>query len=264
MKQTLDDILFEDRNREYGSYRLRKRYVSRLLISFLISVTTISLLVLGYFWYLNTGGDSSVYLMPSTYSGIKSVPGSLIDPEDLDNYLKSQLVPEPPVPDAPVNKPADVLHSFTVKENARPDTFIPLPEEEAETSDGQDMGEQADSAVFGGYLLGNGEGSGMGSGLDKFPEFPGGPDGVRRYIELTVKYPALAIKKKINGVVIVSFHVNKTGIVDNIQVERGVNPMLDQEAMKAVSTMPKWKPGMRHGKPVIVKFIIPVRFMPVS
>jgi periplasmic protein TonB len=264
MKPSLDDILFEKRNREYGSYRLRKRYVSRLLISFLISVTSVSLFVVGYFWYLNTGGDSTVFLMPSAIEGVKSVPGSLMEQKDLDAYLKGQSEPETPEPDVPELKPLDALHSFVVKEDAKPDSFIPLAEDQPEPETGTGAGEPADSAVFGGYLLGGGEGSGMGSGLDKFPEFPGGPDGVRRYIELTVKYPAMAIKKKINGVVIVSFHVNKSGGVDNIIVERGVNPLLDQEAMKAVSNMPRWKPGMRHGKPVIVKFVIPVRFMPLS
>ena len=77
-------------------------------------------------------------------------------------------------------------------------------------------------------------------------------------------YPLKAIKQKINGVVILSFDVNKQGEVDNIQVERGVNPMLDSEAIKAVSNMPRWKPGIRHGRPVVVKFVIPVRFMPIS
>jgi TonB family protein len=79
-----------------------------------------------------------------------------------------------------------------------------------------------------------------------------------------VTYPLQAIKQKLNGVVIVSFDVNRQGTVDNIKVERGVHPMLDKEAIKAVESMPLWKPGVRHGKPVIVKFVIPVRFMPVS
>jgi TonB family protein len=195
---------------------------------------------------------------------VKSVSGSLIDPDDLEAYLKNQATPQATEPDVPVDNSADALRTFTVTEEPERDTFIPLPSDEPVVNPSQGMGDEADSTVFGGYLLGDGQGTGSGGGLDKFPEFPGGPDGVRRFIELTVKYPVMAVKKKINGVVIISFHVNKTGAVDNIRVERGVNPMLDQEATKAVSNMPKWKPGMRHGKPVIVKFVIPVRFMPVS
>lgn len=264
MKETLDDILFAHRNREYGSYHLRKYYVRRLLLSFLISMTVVAMLVLGYYWYLNSGGDSHVYLMPSGYSGVKSVTGSMMDPEDLEAYLKNPAAPQAPDPDMSASNPEESLHTFTVKEDPVNETYIPLPSDEPVVSQGQGLGDEADSTVFGGYLLGDGQGSGAGSGLDKFPEFPGGPNGVRIYIERSVKYPAMAIKKKINGVVIVSFHVNKTGAVDNIRVERGVNPLLDQEATKAVSNMPRWKPGMRHGRPVIVKFVIPVRFMPVS
>ena len=104
----------------------------------------------------------------------------------------------------------------------------------------------------------------MGGGLDKFPEFPGGTEAVRKYIELTVKYPIQAQKQKIHGKVIISFDVNKLGEVDNIKVENSINPILDAEAVKAVQSMPRWKPGMRHGKPVIVKFVIPVNFMPLS
>ena len=148
MKPTLDDIVFEYRNREYGSYRLRKRYAGRLLLSFLISITSFALLVLGYFWCLNSGGDSTIFLMPSGYAGVKSVTGAPLDPKDLEAYLKGQSVPETPEPEAPVEKPADPLHSFTVTEEAKPDTFLPLPEEQEETGASAGMGETSDSTVL--------------------------------------------------------------------------------------------------------------------
>jgi TonB family protein len=178
--------------------------------------------------------------------------------------MNQQKSPEEKM-DQPVNKPRDVLHDFMVSDKPSPDTFIQKEEQdEPQTAESSGLADATDSTVFGGYLLGTGEGGGGGSGLDKFPEFPGGTDAVRRYIELTVIYPLQAIKQKLNGVVIVSFDVNRQGSVDNIKVERGVHPMLDKEAIKAVESMPRWKPGVRHGKPVIVKFVIPVRFMPVS
>lgn len=264
MHGLLDDILFEKRNKEYGSYKLRKGYFKRLAISFAISLTIVFLFLLAYFYFLNTGGDSSVYLYSSSNPGLKSTQGSLMDPADLASMMARQDKPEQQV-DQPVNKPRDVLHNFVVSDKPNPDTFIQKEEPEepvSAESDGASL--TNDSTIFGGYLLGPGEEGGAGSGLDKFPEFPGGTDAVRRYIELTVTYPLQAIKQKLNGVVIVSFDVNRQGAVDNIRVERGVHPMLDKEAIKAVESMPRWKPGVRHGKPVIVKFVIPVRFMPVS
>jgi periplasmic protein TonB len=264
MNQSLDDILFEDRNKEYGSYHLRNRYFRRLILSFLISIASMLMLVLGYFWYLNTDNNETVYLFPSSYPNLKSTQGSIMDPKDLAAYLKNPESPKLPEAIQPKIKSSDILHNFKVTDKASPDTIRQPVEEEPQNAGGTGMGMESDSTVFGGYLLGEGEGGGIGNSLDKFPEFPGGPDGVRRYIEMSVIYPIQAIKQKINGVVIISFDVNKQGNIDNIQVERGVNPMLDKEAIKAVKDMPRWKPGIRHGKPVIVKFVIPVRFMPIS
>lgn len=263
MQQLLDDILFEKRNKEYGSYRLRKKYVERLAISFAIAISIVLIFVFGYFIFLNTGGDSTVYLYSSSNPSMKSTQGSLMDPADVAAMMAEQKPVEKV--EKPVSKPRDVLHDFKLADKPVPDTFKPKEEqEEPQESVNSGNAPLTDSTVFGGYLLGNGEEGGGGSGLDKFPEFPGGTDAVRRYIELTVNYPLQAIKQKLNGVVIVSFDVNRQGAVDNIKVERGVHPMLDKEAIKAVESMPRWKPGVRHGKPVIVKFVIPVRFMPVS
>jgi periplasmic protein TonB len=264
MNQSLDDILFENRNKEYGAYHLRKRYYRWLFISFLISVVSVLMLVFGFFWYLNSDSSDMVYLFPSSYPNLKSTQGSLMDPKDLASYVRNPESPK--TADAVESKKtsSDVLRDFQVVEKAAPDTLKKAEEEEPRQSEISPIGFESDSTIFGGYLLGEGEGGGSGNSLDKFPEFPGGPDGVRRYIEMSVIYPIQAIKQKINGVVIISFDVNKHGGIDNIQVERGVNSLLDREAVKAITNMPQWKPGIRHGKPVIVKFVIPVRFMPIS
>jgi len=263
MPKTLDDIVFENRNKEYGSYWLRKRYARRLSISFAITLGLCALLVLWYFWYMNSDGSNEVYLLPSSYPALKSTQGSLMDPKELAAYLKRSSPVNNPAEDQSV-KQADALHDFSVVDEATPDTFRQPKEEEPASAKSADLGLSTDSTIFGGYLAGDGAGTGIGSNLDRFPEFPGGLDKVRRFIELTVNYPVQAVKQKINGVVLISFDVNKTGLVDNIKVEKGIHPMLDDEAVKAVMKMPPWKPGVRHGRPVIVKFVIPVRFMPVS
>jgi periplasmic protein TonB len=265
VQETLDDILFEYRNKEYGSYRLRKQYMLRLAIGFICSLTLILLLTLSYFWYLNSAGDESVYLYPYGGVNLKSTQGNMMDPKELRAYLDNSAAPVEKRPDAASRQEPDKLQNFKVVENAANDTFKPVQEEIAAVEDpGTGLGLSNDSTVFGGFLLGNGDGMGSGSDLDRFPLFPGGLEAVRRFIELNVKYPPQAIKQKIHGVVLVSFDVNKQGDVDNIKVERSINPMIDAEAIKAIQTMPRWKPGMRHGKPVIVKFIIPVNFMPLS
>ncbi len=264
-KETIDDILFESRNKEYGSYWLRKRYFLRLATGFLISLGICLMLSLGYLWYLNSAGDATVYLYPSAGPYLKSTQGSLMNEEELKAYLNAAASSTKQKKDKESLQKMDPLLNFQVTENPTTDSFKPLTEEiKREPDFGTGLGTTSDSAVFGGFLLGDGEGGASGSDLDRFPVFPGGLEAVRRYIELNVKYPSQAIKQKIHGVVLISFDVNKQGGVDNIKVERSVNPMIDAEAIRAVQNMPRWKPGMRHGRPVIVKFIIPINFMPLS
>jgi TonB family protein len=264
VKKTLDDILFENRNKEYGSYRLRKQYFLRLAISFLISLSVTILLVLGFSWYLNTGGDETIFLYPSTSPYLKTTQGSLLSPQELNSYLNSAASPEKQEVDQISKRHTDALHNFKITENATPDTFKPSIEIDSPADINTEVESSEDSVVFGGFLMGDGEGGGTGSNLDRFPEFPGGIAGVTRYLEMNVYYPAQAIKMKIHGVVLVSFDVNKLGAVDNIRIERSIHPMVDAEAIKAIKTMPQWKPGIRHGRPISVKFIVPVNFIPVS
>jgi len=261
MQDLLNEILFEKRNKEYGSYQLRKNYLKRLGLSLGISLGFVSLLILGYFIYLNTGGNNTVYPYTTSFSGLKTTETSVLDPTDLAALLSQQNDPDL-TPDEDQKKPADVLHNFEVNDNPKPDTFVPPLEEIPENSGGGSIAQ--DSAIFGGFLSGSGEGMGSGNDLDRFPEFPGGSGAALRYIELTVNYPLQAVKQKLNGVVILSFDVNKQGMVDNVQVKKSIHPMLDQEAIKAIKGMPKWKPGLRHGQPVIVRFLVHVRFMQVS
>jgi protein TonB len=214
---------------------------------------------------MNSAGDATVYLYPYTGANLKSTQGNMMDPEELQAYLEKSAAPVEKQLDAATRTKTDKMQSFEVVEHATRDTFKPVQEEvEVVQEPGTGLGRSNDSTVFGGFLLGNGDGMGSGSDLDRFPLFPGGLDAVRRYIEMTVKYPPQAVRQKIHGVVLISFDVNKQGAVDNIKVERSINPMIDAEAIKAIQAMPRWKPGMRHGKPVIVKFIIPVNFMPLS
>jgi periplasmic protein TonB len=260
MQDFLDEILFEKRNKEYGSYQLRKNYIKRLLISFTITLGIFGLLALGCFIYLNTGGDNIVYPYSTSYQGMKSVEASVLDPAELAAIARqSEEIPD----EIGVKKTPDVLHNFKVTEQPVKDTFKQPEEQAADVPEGSEpMG--TDSAVFGGFLTGTGDGMGMGNDLDKYPVFPGGEIALLRYIQSTVNYPPIAVKQKLSGVVILSFDVNKQGMVDNVHVLQGIHPLLDQEAIKAVQSMPRWTPGQRKGHPVIVRYRFPVRFIPIG
>lgn len=96
--------------------------------------------------------------------------------------------------------------------------------------------------------------------VENMPEFPGGQATLMKYLAANIKYPADAVKDKIQGRVIVQFVVDKTGKIINPKIVRSVNPSLDQEALRVISGMPLWTPGTQKGEKVDVKYTIPVNF----
>ena len=92
------------------------------------------------------------------------------------------------------------------------------------------------------------------------PEFPGGMEAMMKFVSENIKYPAEAHTKGIQGRVLISYVVEKDGSLSNIHVVRSVDPLLDAEALRVANLMPKWKPGKQGGKPVRVKFVLPVTF----
>lgn len=92
------------------------------------------------------------------------------------------------------------------------------------------------------------------------PEFPGGNQAMMDFISNNIKYPAEAKEKGIQGRVILNYVVEEDGSISEVQVVRGVAPMLDSEAIRVIESMPKWKPGKLRGKEVRVRFTLPVVF----
>ncbi len=96
--------------------------------------------------------------------------------------------------------------------------------------------------------------------VDNMPEFPGGDKGLIEYINKKIKYPSSAKKQNITGKVYVSFIVEKSGYVTNVKVVKGVDKKLDNEAVRVIRSLPKYKPGTKRGEKVRVLFTIPINF----
>ena len=96
--------------------------------------------------------------------------------------------------------------------------------------------------------------------VEQMPEFPGGFAEMMKYLANNIKYPSEAHKNGTQGRVTVQAIIDTEGRVTNTRVIKGADPYLDAEAIRVVSSMPKWSPGMQDGKPVNVKFTIPVMF----
>ncbi len=97
--------------------------------------------------------------------------------------------------------------------------------------------------------------------VEQMPEYPnGGMAGLMQFLSKNIKYPTIAQENGTQGRVTVQFVVNKDGSIVDAKVLRGVDPYLDKEALRVINSMPKWKPGMQRGKPVRVKYTVPVMF----
>ena len=169
--------------------------------------------------------------------------------EEFDIQQTSQETPPPPPPPAPVE--VEVLN--VVEDD------VEVEEIQINTEDDKDMEvvieppveapveEEEEEVIF--------------VVVESMPEFPGGQQAMMRYIGENIKYPVIAQENGIQGRVICQFVIEKDGKVTDIQVVRSSGePSLDKEAVRVINSMPKWKPGKQRGKPVRVKYTIPVNF----
>jgi protein TonB len=98
--------------------------------------------------------------------------------------------------------------------------------------------------------------------VEDMPSFQGGDiNNFRVWVQQNLKYPDVAAENGIQGRVIINFVVEPTGKVTNVKVVRGVDPSIDKEAIRVVSSSPNWKPGSQRGKAVRVQFTIPIIFV---
>lgn len=96
--------------------------------------------------------------------------------------------------------------------------------------------------------------------VEQMPEYPGGMQALFEYLSQNLKYPEDAKQQKVEGRVIAIFVVETDGSISNVEVVKPVFPSLDAEAVRVLSDMPKWKPGMQSGKVVRVKYTVPINF----
>jgi len=243
-----DDVIFRDRNKEYGAYELRRSYGSTMRISIIAGlVFAISLVLVPFF----------------NADRVNNLPGHFIDYSSLpDPTLLDQMTPpEPPAPQPPPDRiadqskfrPPEVVADTMVK-----DGDIPTTDQRIETAVDGDPGEipviQPDPDPImppepKTYVT-----------VPEMPSFPGGEEALLKFVYDNIRYPADALENGIAGTVILQFVVTATGDVSRIVIIRRADPLLDAEAVRVVSIMPKWRPGKQDGNPVAVYFSLPVAF----
>ena len=97
--------------------------------------------------------------------------------------------------------------------------------------------------------------------VEKMPEFPGGQGELVKFIGNNVKYPEIGKEHGIQGKVYVQFVINQNGQIENVKVIRGVDPALDEEAVRVIKSMPAWIPAENKGEKVRIQFVLPINFV---
>ena len=244
----LNDLAFSGRNKDYGSYSLRKKYPRSLLFSFLFSVLIILLMTLiplgVYYFYGQDLAFDTEELYSVDYTFIPSPE------DDLASLAKALAkVPEPPVEQVP-----QVV-----------DTVIPEKKNKSEEVQREDEKEiKTDSVGTSNGKTPDGKGSSDASGiytiLDVYPRFPGGDQARLFFLRSNVKYPMLSLKMGTQGEVMVLFVVEPDGSISNVSVNNGISKECDEEAVRVTKSMPRWEPGRRNGRSVRVLVRMPIVF----
>ena len=250
-----DEIVFENRNKDYGAYQLRKKY-NRVVFGGTVVATLFAIVVVLIPFLAQTKSERIV----TGGNGYFQVRMENLEPPVENIYVP----PAPPPPEA-------VKLTETVKyvPPVVVDTVIPVDQQqittdEALASKDNDLIDATGTGGFGDDLLPGGDGTGSEEPLfivEVMPTFKGGDlNKFRDWVGKRTNYPQVALDNKISGRVYLTFVVEKDGTVSNVTVIKGVHPLLDEEAVKVISESPKWSPGLQRGQPVRVRFQIPLSF----
>lgn len=98
--------------------------------------------------------------------------------------------------------------------------------------------------------------------VEEMPEFPGGKEALKEYLDSSMVYPAMALEANVKGLVMVEFLIDEQGSISRIKVLKGLGYGCDEEVIRVISRMPMWTPGYQDGKAVRVLYRLPVRFPP--
>lgn len=266
LKNSMDDIVFDGRNKSYGAFQLRRLYdkhMSRAMISgmlfFLLAVSSpqIIQLIKGF--------------LPEKENDLIMKEITLAEPPPIDP--KKPPPPPPPKVDPPPVKdqirfvpPVVKKDEEVIEEEPPPPTVEEIKDKEiaTETKKGEEDG--VDASLIGDVpsappVLEEPKEEEPFTYVEQMPTFPDGTEAMYKYIYDKIKYPAIARENGISGQVIIQFVVSKEGEIQKAKVVRGIGGGCNEEALRVVNGMPRWKPGKHNGRAVPVTFTLPIKFV---
>ena len=260
---SLDDIVFDGRNRGYGAYELRALY-QRHVTRALVIATVLFALLLAFPLLAQLLRDKLPVSTSRTDDG-----NTLIAPP-----IDPKVITPPPIapPVAPPVQPREVAIRFTPPVVARDEKVTEeVPEQEAlataristvtqEGSAGPNIREL--EAVEGPKTIEGTVDTKVYISVEQMPKLPGGggTSAIVAAIQRAVKYPALALHNGVEGKVYASFTVNEKGEIIDLKLVKGLGSGLDEETLRAIRSLPRFIPGKQNGREVSVSFTVPVTY----
>jgi protein TonB len=266
LSDSLDEVVFEGRNRAYGAYQLRQDYQQNLA-----SAGGLTLLF-GALLFFGAAGWSRLHpkeVAPRTHPVI--VETIDVAPPKQTVIEHAKVAPASPPPRArAATHAAPTMSTQVAKDDApQPKLDRPMPSELVEKPSGlvatSNTGTEAPSQP--GTALGPGTDVGPATtpsepfvAVEKMPEFAGGQAALLRYLQKHLRYPGSALAAGVGGRVFMSFVVGADGSISDVTILKGLGYGLDEEAQRVVRQMPAWVPGYQSKHAVPVRFTLPITF----
>jgi len=218
--------------------RLEKKKITFILIGL---VTALSLVYVAFEW---TNKNITIYTI-DTDTDLK------FEPDNIIQTTQKEETPPPPKKEVEIIEQINIIDDDEEIEGYEFDNSDDDMDQAQEIIDKpiEVLGDEEDEKLEQVFEI-----------VEEMPEPPGGIAALMKYFGKHVRYPIVAQENNIQGRVTCQFTVFKDGSIGDIKVVRGVHPSLDKEAIRLLSTMPKWKPGMQQGRAVNCKYTIPVVF----
>lgn len=264
-------IVFANRNKNYGAYELRAHASQRLLKAFFIAAPVFVLLFVGPMIYSNFKKvpemEVRVVMQTQEIEPIYEVKQEEIKKEAPKKELLEKELPKK----MPAAKTVNLSANIKVVENtiAEPPTTAEVNNAVvgSVTTSGVESNANAMPATTTSQTGGtevNGTGTDNAihhiSGVEVYPEFPGGMGAWAKFIQRNLNYPYMAQENDIQGKVYVSFVVEKDGSITDVKVVKGIGGGCDEEAVRVIKKSPKWKAGMQNNQAVRVRYQMPINY----
>lgn len=252
----LDELVFENRNKTYGAYVLRSNYEKNLKRSFFITFFVPLLLILLSVIYNKLHGDVLVQNPVKNTDGNDSLIITVVElpkRKQLDEIEKALAKPQKIQGD---NRNYEMRNVHEVVP-ALSDTFVTYINPNGSTDVGGEVGSvsanQGSSTGLGNEL----EGTFDFNSVEVLPSFNGD---LYEYLGNEINYPAAALANGVHGKVLISFVVNVTGNISDVQILNSVGFGCDEEAIRVIKNMPNWSSGMQNNQKVSVRMVLPIMF----